>query len=110
MYARNNVLVMPSIFEEPFGKVQIEAQAAGLAVVRSPVGGYQDMMTDEVNGLLFKAQNPEDLARQLFVLHQDHSIWERIATQGQADAFSYTTAAAVENLENILEELIAQRA
>ena len=34
--------------EEPFGKVQIEAQAAGLAVVRTPVGGYEDMIVDEV--------------------------------------------------------------
>ena len=38
MFDRSNVLVMPSVFEEPFGKVQIEAQASGLAVVRSPVG------------------------------------------------------------------------
>ena len=105
MYARSNVLVMPSIFEEPFGKVQIEAQAAGLAVVRTPVGGYEDMITDEVNGLLFKREDPEDLARQLYVLSQDSALWQKIAQQGQADAFRYTSSASVRILEDLFENL-----
>jgi len=82
MYARSNTLVFPSVFEEPFGKVQIEAQAAGLAVVRSAVGGYADMLEDEVNGLLFKPNDAEDLARQLYVLQGKPDFWARLAAQG----------------------------
>ncbi len=109
MYDRSNVLVMPSVFEEPFGKVQIEAQAAGLAVVRSPVGGYKDMIEDGVNGLLFKSEDAKDLARQLFVLRGDAGLWSRIALQGQHDAFRFKTQASVETLEALFEELIAKR-
>jgi glycosyltransferase involved in cell wall biosynthesis len=109
MFDRSNVLVMPSIFEEPFGKVQIEAQAAGLAVVRSPVGGYKDMLEDGVNGLLFKSEDAKDLARQLFVLRGDPSLWARIALQGQHDAFRFKTQASVETLEALFEGLIAKR-
>jgi glycosyltransferase involved in cell wall biosynthesis/SAM-dependent methyltransferase len=108
MFDRSNVLVMPSVFEEPFGKVQIEAQAAGLAVVRSPVGGYKDMLQDEVNGLLFKREDAQDLARQLFVLQGDVGLWQRLARQGQRDAFEYTTQRSVETLEGIFERLIAR--
>ena len=109
MFDRSNVLVMPSVFEEPFGKVQIEAQAAGLAVVRSPVGGYKDMIEDGVNGLLFKSEDAKDLARQLFVLRGDPGLWSRIAMQGQHDAFRFKTQASVETLEALFEELIAKR-
>jgi glycosyltransferase involved in cell wall biosynthesis len=62
---------------------------------------------DEVNGLLFKNEDPEDLARQLYVLHSDHELWERLARQGQADCFRFTTARSVETLEHLLEQLIA---
>lgn len=109
MYDRSNVLVMPSIFEEPFGKVQIEAQAAGLAVLRSPVGGYKDMIEDGVNGLLFKSEDAKDLARQLFILRGDSGLWSRIALQGQHDAFRFRTQASVETLEALFEGLIANR-
>jgi len=106
MYARSNVLVMPSIFEEPFGKVQIEAQAAGLAVVRTPVGGFEDILEDEVNGLLFRREDAEDLARQLYVLSNNTELWQRIAARGQADAFRFTTRRSVEALERIFESLL----
>jgi glycosyltransferase involved in cell wall biosynthesis len=109
MFDRSNVLVMPSVFEEPFGKVQIEAQAAGLAVVRSPVGGYKDMIEDGVNGLLFNSEDAKDLARQLFVLRGDPGLWSRIAIQGQHDAFRFKTQASVETLEALFEGLIAKR-
>ena len=109
MFDRSNVLVMPSIFEEPFGKVQIEAQAAGLTVVRSPVGGYQDMLQDEVNGLIFKREDAQDLARQLYVLQGDPELWQQLGRQGQSDAFEYTTLRSVESLEAIMEEMLLKR-
>ncbi|MFP4157541.1 MAG: glycosyltransferase [Opitutales bacterium] len=106
MFARSNVLVLPSIFEEPFGKVQVEAQAAGLAVVRTPVGGYRDMLEDEVNGLLFQRKDPQDLARQLYVLHNKPDFWQRLAARGQADAFRFTTRNSVQILEGLFEDLL----
>ncbi|MFO7724211.1 MAG: glycosyltransferase, partial [Oceanipulchritudo sp.] len=109
MFARNNTLVFPSVFQEPFGKVQIEAQAAGLAVVRSAVGGYADMLEDEGNGLLFKGEDAEDLARQLFVLQGDKELWARLAARGQTDAYRFTTRNCVELLEAILEALLEKR-
>jgi glycosyltransferase involved in cell wall biosynthesis len=109
MYSRCNTLVFPSVFEEPFGKVQIEAQAAGLAVVRSAVGGYADMLEDEVNGLLFKPNDAEDLARQLYVLQGKPDLWARLAARGQADAFRFTTRNCVELLEEIMEAMLGKR-
>ena len=106
VYARNNLLVMPSIQAEPFGKVQIEAQAAGLAVIRTPVGGYKDMIINGINGLLFKTEDSEDLARQIYTLFKDPALWQTIATQGQADAFRYSSEVSILILEEIFDELV----
>ncbi|MEX0322902.1 MAG: glycosyltransferase [Puniceicoccaceae bacterium] len=106
LYARSNVMVFPSVFEEPFGKSQIEAQAAGLAVVSSGTGGYADIITDGENGLVFKNQDAEDLARQLYILQGDPKLWEKLASKGQQDAFRFNTSSSVEHLESLLEEMI----
>lgn len=107
MYARSNVMVVPSVFEEPFGKSRVEGQAAGLAVVTSDTGGYQDIHTDGVNSLVFRNEDPEDLAKQLYMLQADPEFWQRIASQGQQDAFRFTTRRSVESLEQMLGQMAA---
>jgi glycosyltransferase involved in cell wall biosynthesis len=109
LYARSNTMVFPSVFEEPFGKSQIEAQAAGLAVVSSGTGGCADIIENGTNGLIFKNQDPQDLARQLFRLDNDKDLWKRLARQGQRDAFRYTTGRSVATFESIVEKLISEK-
>jgi glycosyltransferase involved in cell wall biosynthesis len=107
LYARSNVMVFPSVFEEPFGKSQIEAMAAGVAVVSSGTGGSREIVRDNENGLIFKSGDPEDLARQLFILQANPELWTRLGAQGQADAFQFTTLQSVLKLEGIFEGLCA---
>ncbi len=107
LYARSNVLVFPSVFAEPFGKTQIEAMAAGLAVVSSGSGGASEVIRDGATGLLFKAGDARDLAGKLVRLHRHPEAAARIAAAGQADAFRFTTAASVDRIDAILQNLIA---
>ncbi len=53
-------LVMPSVFEEPFGLVQIEALACGTPVVGINSGAIGEVVRDGVNGVL--VQDPANLA------------------------------------------------
>jgi glycosyltransferase involved in cell wall biosynthesis len=105
LFARSNVYIMPSICDEPFGLHQIKAQAAGLAVIRSATGGHSDLLTNQVNGLLFKTADAEDLARQLYILNEDQNLWQSIALQGQADAFRYSSATAIVNFEAVISAM-----
>lgn len=106
LYARSNVLVFPSVFEEPFGKSIIEAQAAGLCVVCSGTGGTTEIIEDNVNGLLFKNRDAEDLAHQLSRLHADKKMWERLSIQGQKNAYQFTTLKSILKLESLFAELL----
>ncbi len=106
LYARSNVLVFPSVFEEPFGKTQIEAMAAGLLVISSGNGGATDIVCDGETGRFFRNNDSADLAEKLAEAHRDPEAAGQIALAGQEFSFRFTTAASVDRLEEILAELI----
>lgn len=51
----------PSLWEN-FPYSCMEAMASGLIVAASECGGYPEMIANEINGLLFKPGDPDDLA------------------------------------------------
>lgn len=57
-----DLLVFPSTYPESFGRVVIEAQAAGVPVVASRLGGAQEIIEEGVTGLLFQAGLPQEIA------------------------------------------------
>ncbi len=106
LYARCNVLVFPSVFEEPFGKTQIEAMAAGLLVLSSGNGGAGDIIRDGETGLFFRNNDSVDLAEKLAAMHRDPARAAQIALAGQENSFRFTTAASVDRLDKIFAELV----
>ncbi len=107
LFARCNVLVFPSIFQEPFGISQVEAMAAGLTVIGSGTGGSGEVLRDGVDGLLFPADNHEALAERLRRLVADSTAWSRMALSGRDRARDFTVARSVDRIEAVFEELIA---
>jgi glycosyltransferase involved in cell wall biosynthesis len=67
-YLAHDVLVFPSIWEEPLGLVVLEAMAAGLPVSASRRGAPVELVTHGRTGLLHDPGNPRDLARTLTTL------------------------------------------
>jgi glycosyltransferase involved in cell wall biosynthesis len=76
-----SVVVVPSLWPEPFGLVGIEALAAGRPVIASATGGVEDWLDDGVSGLCVKPGDVGDLARALNELLADP---ERQQTMGRA--------------------------
>ncbi len=69
--AQASVVVVPSLWPEPFGLVGIEALAAGRPVVATDTGGIGDWLDDGVAGLKVPAGDAPALARALEELLAD---------------------------------------
>ena len=78
LYAQADFCVAPSIWEEPFGLVAVEAMASGRAVIASRVGGLQNIVVDGETGYLFDRQNAEHLAGHMEVLLDDQELRARM--------------------------------
>ncbi len=58
-------LVVPSVWNEPFGMVVAEAFACGTPVLGAYAGAIQEMLDDQVTGLHFATGDPDALAKSV---------------------------------------------
>lgn len=74
-----DVLVSSTVTPEAFGRSIIEAQASGVPVVSTRVGGVVDIIEDEATGLLSRPFDPNEMAAKLLRLYRDRSFASRLA-------------------------------
>ena len=86
-YRQADICVAPSVWEEPFGMVALEAMATGRPVCASRVGGLQEIVTHMRTGFLFENGDAGELAKQLDVLLDNPELRLRmgIAAQDRVD-------------------------
>jgi glycosyltransferase involved in cell wall biosynthesis len=63
-----DVVVVPSVWDEPFGRVVIEAMATGCPVVASAVGGIPEILTGRFSSMLFPRGDARNLADRIETL------------------------------------------
>jgi glycosyltransferase involved in cell wall biosynthesis len=68
------VVVAPSLWQEPFGLVAVEAMAAGKPVIASRTGGLADIVRDGESGLLVPPGDAPALAAALERLLDDIAL------------------------------------
>lgn len=81
--------VLPSRME-PFGIVNLEAMAAGKAIIASRVGGVPEVVLDGETGILVPPEDVGALAAALRHLAEDAPLRERLANNGRQRALEFT--------------------
>jgi glycosyltransferase involved in cell wall biosynthesis len=87
-----SVVVVPSLWPEPFGLVGIEAFAAGRPVIASATGGIGDWLDDGVSGLCVRAGDSRALAGALGELLDDPDRQREMGAAGRATVAERFTA------------------
>jgi glycosyltransferase involved in cell wall biosynthesis len=82
LLTRAHIFVRPSC-SEGLGSSFLEAMAAGLPVIGTPVGGIPDFLKDGETGLFCEPGNPKSIAAAIKRLLDDASLRERLAINGQ---------------------------
>ncbi|MBI4133737.1 glycosyltransferase [Candidatus Uhrbacteria bacterium] len=101
-------LVVPSIWYEVFGRVVLEAYAAGKPVIASRIGALPEVVREGETGLLFPPGDPRALAEAIRLLVEDVS---RRRTMGEVARrvveLEYTPELHYERMLRIYKEVIA---
>jgi glycosyltransferase involved in cell wall biosynthesis len=98
-----DVLIFPSIYEEPLARVTQEAMAAGLIVVGTTTGGTKEILSDGKTGCTFAPEDADGLAEQVTRLINDPELCGRLAQAGRQTVLeNFTLDKMVEEIEAYL--------
>jgi glycosyltransferase involved in cell wall biosynthesis len=91
VYAGIDVLVLPSVWWENSSLAILEAQAMGIPVIATAIGGNSELVLDGHNGLLAQPGSASDLARQMRKIATDSSLRRQLqrASRQQKDMALY---------------------
>lgn len=79
LLCKMSILVAPSVGEEAFGRVVIEAGACGVPVVATRMGGLVDIIQHEKDGLLVGPEDPRELADAVLRILKDPALAESLS-------------------------------
>jgi glycosyltransferase involved in cell wall biosynthesis len=103
--ARAAVLVVPSLWPEPFGLVGLEAAAAGVPAVAFDTGGIRQWLHHDRNGVLVQPTGSADaLAAALHQLLTDDVRRSRLGAEALRVAREMSLDAHVDGLQRVFEE------
>ncbi|PIY46050.1 MAG: hypothetical protein CO096_28575 [Armatimonadetes bacterium CG_4_9_14_3_um_filter_66_14] len=106
LYHEHDVLLFPSIWEEPFGITPLEAMACGTVVVGTITGGSAEVFRHETNALVFPKEDARACARQLHRLVVDPILYAALSRNARAMVETrFTLPGMIDRLEADLERV-----
>lgn len=110
MLAASDIFIRPSR-SEGLGNAFLEAMAAGIPIVGTPVGGIPDFLTDGVTGVFCKPDDPDSIARAVQRILSEPGLRERLITNGmRLVQEEYGWEGIARRIARILRHLTARRA
>lgn len=91
LLAQTDVLAFSSVVPEAFGRVIIEAQAAGVAVVATRIGGVIEIIEDGKTGILVEPKNPAEMAAGITRLLKERAFAQSLAKNAREKLLSLYT-------------------
>ena len=103
------VQVVPSVWEEPFGMVTIEAMMRATAVVASNTGGPSEVVRHGETGLLVPPSDAGALAAAIVTLLRDRALAERMgATAWEIARREFTEQAMMDRVLSLYDSTLAR--
>ncbi len=102
-----HLLVLPTTYPEAFGRVIIEAQAVGVPVVATRVGGIQEVIDDGQTGILCTPHHPLDLAKAMTKILENPSLAQALVQKARKKVEAqYSKEQMVQKTEHLYLEML----
>jgi len=109
VYAAADVVVNPARFNEPFGRVALEALLAGRPVVASSVGAIPEVLRDGRDALLVPRDEPQALADAVVRVAGDPDLSARLVAEGGRRARrEFAESRGVAAFERVVAEVLVE--
>jgi glycogen synthase len=83
LYKQFDVSLFTSTWQEPFGRVLVEAMASGVAVVGTATGGAGEILSEGENALVFTPGNAADMADKITLLLEKPDLRDYLVENGR---------------------------
>ena len=106
-YRLGRVLLAPSLIEEGFGRIILEAQFNGIPAIASNVGGYPEAVGG--GGFLCDPTDIDDWCNKLELLSSNPKVWNEksISALKNSDSEKFDADMTIKHYENEFENLIS---
>jgi glycosyltransferase involved in cell wall biosynthesis len=105
-YAAGDVFVLPSMFQETFGLVLLEAFSAGLPVIAFRSGGIPELVEDGKNGMIVAQGDGEALYQCMRTLLLDRNLRDRLGSAAESVPPRFPWENTVNMLEAIYHDVM----
>jgi lipopolysaccharide heptosyltransferase II len=102
-----DLVVLATTTHEAFGRVVVEAQACGVPVVATKVGGVIDIIEDGKNGLLVPPADAKSMAEAIMRIYRDTQFARELAQNAYAKVKEkYNVELMVKNTLDVYREVL----
>ncbi|HIP13848.1 MAG TPA: glycosyltransferase family 1 protein [Arcobacter sp.] len=108
-YNKIDVFIFPTYLEESLGLVGIESLSCGIPIIASKVGGIQDYLINEKNGLFFELKNSDDLKEKILMMYRNKELFSFLKSNAQSSVEKYDKKQVTSDITNILEKVINEK-
>ena len=108
VYRASTLVAVPS-YSESFGLVAIEAQACGVPVIATNVGGLKTTVADNKSGLLVNGHDPRTWAQVLAQLSLDDAELKKLQIGARQHALNFSWDKTVSGLINVYEKALVTK-
>lgn len=104
-FEKADIFIRPSL-SEGLGSAFLEAMAAGVPVIATPVGGIPDFLRDGETGLFCEIRNPKSIAEKVKLLLENETLRNKIiANAKEMVVENYDWNLIAEKMKSILNQL-----
>ncbi len=104
LFKQAHIAVVPSVWDEPFGRTAVEALASGCALICSDRGGLKEITQGAAVSL--KAVTAEALAAQMLLLAQDATMRQEYQSKAMARAHAFSIQQSTRQIDQYYAQLV----
>jgi glycosyltransferase involved in cell wall biosynthesis len=103
--ASSEILVVPSIWPEPFGRVAVEGMAAGVPTIVSPHGALPEVVKDA--GLVLKEVTSSEIRGAVLRIRSDKTLKNRLVEKGRERSTLFHPSKIADEIISLYKKLLS---